>query len=180
MTILEQIGFQNAQGQTQTLADYAGQVRLIVNVASKCGLTPQYTGLEQLYRAKNPQGLQILAFPCNDFLQQEPASDAEIQQFCKLSYDVSFPVFKKIQIVGEQKHPLYQALIDAQPERIGEGPWQQDLIEYGLTPNPAPEVLWNFEKFLLNKQGDVIARFAPDLTVDDPRLLEMIEQALAE
>ena len=161
-----------------TLDQYKGQVLLIVNVASKCGLTPQYEGLEKLYQAKKDQGLEILGFPANNFLEQEPGSDDEIQQFCSLTYDVHFPIFSKISVAGDDKHPLYKTLIQAQPERIGEGPWWQDLVEYGLTPNPKPEVLWNFEKFLINKEGQVVARFAPDITADDPRLVDAIEAEL--
>lgn len=165
-------------GESTTLNAYQGEVLLIVNVASKCGLTPQYEGLEKLYQAKHTEGLEILGFPANNFLEQEPGSEKEIQDFCSVNYDVHFPLFSKISVAGEDKHPLYQTLIAAQPERIGEGPWWKDLVEYGLTPNPKPEVLWNFEKFLVNKKGEVVARFAPDITADDPRLVDAIEAEL--
>lgn len=174
------IPVQDIQGQAVDLEQYHGQVLLIVNVASKCGLTPQYEGLEALYQAKKDQGLTILGFPANNFLEQEPGTNEEIQQFCSLNFDVKFPLFAKISVAGEDKHPLYQTLIQAQPERIGEGPWWKDLVEYGLTPNEPPEVLWNFEKFLVSKTGDVVARFAPDITVDDPRLIDAINQELAK
>ena len=128
--------------------------------------------------ALKEHGLEILGFPANNFLEQEPGTNDEIQQFCSLTYDVHFPIFSKISVVGEDKHPLYQTLITAQPERIGEGPWWQDLVEYGLTPNPKPEVLWNFEKFLINKKGEVVARFAPDITADDSRLVDAIQAEL--
>ena len=180
MSTIQDIAFQKMGGATATLADYQGKVALIVNVASKCGLTPQYEALEKLYLLKKVEGLEILGFPANNFLEQEPGSDAEIQDFCSVTYDVTFPLFSKISVAGDDKHPLYQELIKAQPERIGEGPWWKDLVEYGLTPNPKPEVLWNFEKFLVNRRGEVIARFAPDITAEDPRLLEAIEIALAE
>ena len=180
MSTIQNIAFQKMGGAPATLADYQGKVALIVNVASKCGLTPQYEALEKLYRFKKAEGLEILGFPANNFLEQEPGSDSEIQDFCSVTYDVTFPLFSKISVAGDDKHPLYQALIGAQPERIGEGPWWDDLVEYGLTPNPKPEVLWNFEKFLVNRRGEVIARFAPDITAEDPRLLEAIEIALAE
>ncbi len=180
MTQLTQIPVKTTNGVDTTLGAYHGKVLLVVNVASKCGLTPQYEGLESLYKAQKANGLEILAFPANNFLEQEPGSDQEIQQFCALQYDVTFPLFTKISVAGEDKHPLYAALIAAQPERIGEGPWWQDLVEYGLTPNPKPEILWNFEKFLINKQGDIIARFAPDITADDPRLLQILEAELAK
>lgn len=167
-------------GQTTTLADYQGKVLLVVNVASKCGLTPQYEGLEKLYQDKKAEGLEILGFPANNFLEQEPGSNQDIEQFCSLTYNVTFPLFEKISVAGADKHPLYQALITAQPERIGEGPWWKDLVEYGLTPNPKPEVLWNFEKFLINKKGEVVARFAPDITADDARIRDAIEAELAK
>lgn len=174
------IPVQDIQGQAVDLEQYHGQVLLIVNVASKCGLTPQYEGLEALYQAKKDQGLTILGFPANNFLEQEPGTNEEIQQFCSLNFDVKFPLFAKISVAGEDKHPLYQTLTQAQSERIGEGPWWKDLVEYGLTPNEPPEVLWNFEKFLVSKTGEVVARFAPDITADDPRLIDAINQELAK
>lgn len=166
------------QGEQIDLSQYAGKVLLIVNVASKCGLTPQYEGLQKLYDEKKTDGLEILAFPANNFLAQEPGSDQEIQEFCSLTYNVNFPLFAKISVAGEDKHPLYQSLIQAIPERIGEGPWWKDLVDYGLTPNPKPEVLWNFEKFLINKKGEVVARFAPDITADDARIVDAIKAEL--
>jgi glutathione peroxidase len=110
------------QGNDTTLNQYQGKVLLIVNTASKCGLTPQYEGLEKLYKEKKEQGLEILGFPANNFLAQEPGSDEEIQEFCSLNYQVNFPLFSKISVAGEDKHPLYQTLTQAIPERIGEGP----------------------------------------------------------
>ena len=144
------------QGEAIDLSQYAGKVLLIVNVASKCGLTPQYEGLEQLYTDKKAAGLEILGFPANNFLAQEPGSNEDIQAFCSLTYKVDLPLFAKISVAGEDKHPLYETLTQAIPERIGEGPWWKDLVDYGLTPNPVPEVLWNFEKFLVNKQGNIV------------------------
>ena len=108
------------QGNETTLNQYQGKVLLIVNTASKCGLTPQYEGLEKLYQDKKEQGLEILGFPANNFLAQEPGSDEEIQEFCSLNYQVAFPLFSKISVAGEDKHPLYQTLTQAIPERIGE------------------------------------------------------------
>ncbi|WP_394002938.1 glutathione peroxidase [Luteimonas sp. WGS1318] len=166
-------------GGPTTLGAYAGSVVLVVNVASKCGLTPQYAGLEALYREKHPAGLEILGFPANDFAGQEPGSDDEIQQFCSLNYDVSFPLFSKIAVTGEAIHPLYAALTSARPEATGEGPMRENLRGYGMTPNPAPGVLWNFEKFLIGRDGRVLERFAPDVTAEDPRLRAAIEAALA-
>ena len=168
------------QGNDTTLNQYQGKVLLIVNTASKCGLTPQYEDLEKLYKEKKDQGLEILGFPANNFLAQEPGSDEEIQEFCSLNYQVNFPLFSKISVAGEDKHPLYQTLSQAIPERIGEGPWWKDLVDYGLTPNPKPEVLWNFEKFLINKNGEVVARFAPDITADDARIVDAVNAELAK
>ena len=167
-------------GAETTLNQYQDKVLLIVNVASKCGLTTQYEGLQKLYNDKKAAGLEILGFPSNDFLAQEPGSDAEIQQFCSVNYQINFPLFSKITVVGEAKHPLYQALTQAIPERIGEGPWVKDLTDYGLTPNQPPEVLWNFEKFLVNRNGEVVARFAPDIAADDARIVDAIEAELAK
>lgn len=174
------IPLKTINGNDATLNQYEGKVLLLVNVASKCGLTPQYEGLEKLYQDKKSAGLEILGFPANNFLAQEPGSNEEIQQFCSLTYNVSFPLFAKISVAGDDKHPLYDTLIHAIPERLGEGPWWKDLVDYGLTPNPKPEVLWNFEKFLVNKQGEVVARFAPDITADDPRILDAINAELAK
>ena len=167
-------------GTETTLNQYQGKVLLIVNVASKCGLTPQYEGLEQLYKHKKPEGLEILGFPANNFLEQEPGSNDEIQHFCSVNYDVHFPLFAKISVAGDDKHPLYQTLTQAIPERTGEGPWWKDLVDYGLTPNNPPEVLWNFEKFLVNKKGEIVARFAPDITATDERIVNAIEAELAK
>lgn len=180
MSSIFDIAVKTIQAEEVTLNQYEGKVLLIVNVASKCGLTAQYEGLQALYDAKKSAGFEILAFPCNDFFAQEPASNEEIAQFCNLNYQVSFPLFAKIHIVGENKHPLYATLTQAIPERIGEGPWWKDLVDYGLTPNNPPEILWNFEKFLINKSGEVVARFAPDIQANDPRLLDAIAVELAK
>mgnify|MGYP002356501581 CR=1 FL=1 len=175
-----QFKVEDLSGKTFDFASLKGKKIMIVNTASKCGLTPQYEGLEKLYSEKKDQGLEILGFPANNFLAQEPGTDEEIQQFCSLTYNVEFPLFAKISVAGDDKHPLYDTLIHAIPERLGEGPWWKDLVDYGLTPNPKPEVLWNFEKFVVNKQGEVVARFAPDITADDPRLLEVLQTELAK
>lgn len=178
MASVYDISVNTIQGQETTLNQYEGKVLLIVNVASKCGLTPQYEGLEKLYQEQKDQGLEILGFPANNFLAQEPGTDNEIQSFCSVNYNVHFPLFSKISVAGEDKHPLYQTLIQAVPERIGEGPWWKDLVDYGLTPNQKPEVLWNFEKFLVNKKGVIVGRFAPDITAEDPRLLDAIQREI--
>jgi glutathione peroxidase len=180
MTVsLQSIPLTTLDGQPALLADHAGKVLLVVNVASKCGLTPQYEGLEKLYRERHDAGLEILGFPANDFMGQEPGSEDEIRQFCTLTYDVTFPMFAKIAVTGEGTHPLYQTLIDAQPAATGEGPLREKLAGLGLLPNPAPGILWNFEKFLVDRDGQVLARFSPDVTPDDPCLREAIERALA-
>ena len=180
MASIYHIPVKTIQGNEVDLSQYQGKVLLVVNVASKCGLTPQYEGLEKLYEAQKENGLEILGFPANNFLAQEPGTDAEIQEFCSLTYDVKFPLFSKISVAGDDKHPLYQTFTQAIPERIGEGPWWKHLVDYGLTPNPKPEVLWNFEKFLVNKKGEVVARFAPDITADDARLVDTINAELAK
>lgn len=176
---LTDIPLTTIDGDATTLGAYAGRVLLVVNVASKCGLTPQYAGLEALYREMHAAGLEVLGFPANDFAGQEPGSDNEIQQFCSLNYDVSFPLFSKIAVTGDAIHPLYAALTTARPEATGEGPMRENLRGYGMSPNPAPGVLWNFEKFLIDRDGRVVDRFAPDVTADDPRLRAAVEAALA-
>ncbi|WP_044563632.1 glutathione peroxidase [Azospirillum sp. B4] len=167
-------------GTSASLGDYRGQVLLVVNVASKCGLTPQYAGLTALYDRLESQGFQVLAFPCNDFAGQEPGSAEEIQEFCERNYGVRFPVFSKLHANGEERHPLYQALIAAQPKaQTKEGGTLLDrLSQRGLGPKHETDVLWNFEKFLVARDGQVIARFAPDVTPDDPALVGAIEKAL--
>ncbi|MET0327230.1 MAG: glutathione peroxidase [Luteimonas sp.] len=174
---LTDIPLRTIDGADAKLADHAGKVLLVVNTASKCGLTPQYAGLEALYREKRDAGFEVLGFPANDFAGQEPGSEDEIQQFCSLTYDVSFPMFSKIAVTGDAIHPLYQALTTARPEATGEGPMREKLRAYG-TPNPAPGVLWNFEKFLIDRHGHVVDRFAPDVTADDPRVRAAVEAAL--
>jgi len=168
-------------GAPSSLAQFRGKVVLIVNVASKCGLTPQYEGLEKLYTRYKDGGLVIAGFPSNDFAGQEPGTAEEIQSFCTLNYGVDFPMFGKIPVVGADKHPLYKALIAARPDATstGDHPFADDLRKYGIQPNAAPEILWNFEKFLLNRNGEVVARFAPDTKPDDPQLVATIEAQLA-
>lgn len=177
---LYEIPLTSIQGAAQTLERFKGKVLLVVNVASKCGLTPQYEGLEKLYERKHAQGLEVLGFPSNDFLGQEPGTEAEIQEFCKLTYDVKFPLFSKVTVVGDKKHPLYRELTHAFPAATGEGPMRARLQGYGIQPNPVPEVQWNFEKFLIGRDGRVAGRFTPDVTADDPRLLQAIDAELAK
>ena len=166
-------------GAPTSLGAYKGKVLLVVNVASKCGLTPQYEGLQKLYSEKHGEGLEVLGFPANNFRGQEPGTEAEIKDFCSTKYDVTFPLFEKISIVGEDKHPLYKALTEAVPEAEGGDTMRNNLKGYGMEPNPKPEVLWNFEKFLIGKDGTVIGRFTPDTTADNPALVAAVDAALA-
>jgi glutathione peroxidase len=166
-------------GSAGDLSAFRGKVLLIVNVASKCGLTPQYEGLEKLYQDKRGSGLEVLGFPANDFKEQEPGSDAEIQNFCSTNYDVHFPLFSKISVRGVDQHPLYAALTRARPEATGDGPFRERLKGYGIDTGHPPDVLWNFEKFLIGRDGKVFNRFAPDVAADDPRLIDAIDAALA-
>jgi glutathione peroxidase len=169
-------------GAETSLAEFKGKVLLVVNVASKCGLTPQYEGLEKLYKNYADKGLVVAGFPANDFAGQEPGTNAEIQSFCTTNFGVDFPMFDKITVVGAQKHPLYAALIEAQPKAVSVAavPFSEKLKGYGIAPNPEPEVLWNFEKFLISRSGQVVERFAPDTAPDAPELVTAIEGELAK
>jgi glutathione peroxidase len=169
-------------GEDASLAEFKGKVLLVVNVASKCGLTPQYEGLEKLYEQYKGQGLVIAGFPANDFKAQEPGSNEEIQSFCTLNYGVQFPLFDKITVVGDRKHPLYAALIAAQPKAVSLSvvPFREKLKGYGIESNPDPEILWNFEKFLVSRSGEVVERFAPDTQPDAPELVAAIKAELAK
>ncbi len=178
-TALQDIPVARIDGSPGNLGQFAGKVLLVVNVASKCGLTPQYAGLEKLYEDKRARGLEVLGFPANDFGAQEPGTDAEISQFCSLTYDVTFPMFSKISVLGATRHPLYDALASAQPAALGDGPFREKLKAYGVSRDDPSDVLWNFEKFLVGRDGQVVARFAPDIAADDPRLVEAIDDALA-
>jgi len=167
-------------GSEGRFGDYAGKVLLVVNVASKCGLTPQYAGLEALYQAKKDQGLEILGFPANNFRGQEPGSEAEIASFCSLNYGVTFPMFAKISVTGPDRHPLYDALVSAWPEAEGTEGFRARLGGKGVSWGLASDVLWNFEKFLIGRDGTVLGRFSPDMAADDARLLSALEAALAQ
>ena len=149
---LYDISAKRLDGSSADLAQYRGQVLLIVNVASRCGFTPQYAGLEALYRKYRDRGFVVLGFPCNQFGAQEPGSEAEIGSFCSSTYDVSFPMFAKVDVNGADAHPLYQHLKSAKPGILGtEG------------------IKWNFTKFLVDRQGNVIERYAPK---DTPESLD--------
>jgi glutathione peroxidase len=169
-------------GEDATLGEFKGKVLLVVNVASKCGLTPQYEGLERIYEQYKGQGLVVAGFPANDFKSQEPGTEAEIQTFCTTNYGVRFPMFGKVTVVGAQKHPLYANLIAAQPKAISlsEVPFRVKLKGYGIDANPEPELTWNFEKFLVSRSGEVVKRFAPDTQPDAPELVAAIQSELGK
>jgi len=160
-----------ADGDSKDLRDYAGQFLLIVNVASKCGLTPQYEGLEELYRGTAGRGLQVLGFPCNQFGGQEPGTDAEIQDFCSTSYSVTFPVFAKIEVNGPGADPLYEYLRSEAPGLFG--PDSGRLYEHVLATRPeaigTDEIKWNFTKFLVDPDGGVVRRYEPTVTPEEIR-----------
>jgi glutathione peroxidase len=179
MTHLQQIPVQTIEGKSASLGDYAGKVLLVVNTASKCGLTPQYEGLEALYSRFRDQGLVVLGFPSNDFAGQEPGSDEEIASFCAVNYSVDFPLFSKVKVVGPQKHPLYAALVAEQPKAADSESFREKLKGYNVNPNPEPEVLWNFEKFLIARDGRTVARFSPDMAPADSKLVDAIERELS-
>ena len=157
-------------GSAAALGDYKGKVVLVVNVASKCGLTPQYDGLEKLYESYKDEGLVVTGFPANEFGGQEPGTNAEVAEFCTTNFGVKFPMFEKIVVKGEGQHPLYAALTKAVP--VAEGA--------GDRAPPDGSVLWNFEKFLVAKDGHVARRFSPMMQPDDPIIVTAIEEELAK
>jgi glutathione peroxidase len=172
------IEVQNIDGTAGSLKEHEGEVLLVVNVASQCGLTPQYAGLEALYEKYRDRGFRVLGFPANDFGNQEPGSNEEIQSFCTTNFGVEFPMFAKIPVTGADKHPLYAHLTTAIPEAEHRERLEERLRGFGMQPNPAPEVLWNFEKFLIGRDGRVVRRFAPDTAPDADELVQAIEAAL--
>ena len=149
------------EGDPVALSEYKGKAMLIVNVASRCGFTPQYEGLQALYEKYRDRGLEILGFPCNQFLAQEPGTEEEIRQFCSSVYSVSFPIFRKVEVNGENRHPLYEI-----------------LTELPDTDGNAGDVQWNFEKFLVSPEGEVVGRFRTMITPEDPALVGAIEKSL--
>jgi len=181
MSSLYDINVTDIDGKTQTLGEYAGNVLLVVNVASKCGLTPQYEALEKLYEQHADEGLVVMGFPCNQFAGQEPGSEQEIQDFCMSNYGVRFPMFGKINVNGDSRHPLYQALVGARPkaQSLPDGSLRVRLAERNLLSADDSDVMWNFEKFLVSRNGEVVGRFAPDMTVDHPLLADAIRAQLA-
>ena len=181
MADISAIPLTRIDGASDSLANHKGKVLLVVNVASKCGLTPQYEGLEKLYEKKKGDGFEVLGFPANDFGAQEPGTHEEIAEFCQANYGVSFPLFAKADVSGPAKQPLYAALTQAMPQKQGPAAeFRERLKGYGMTPNEDPEVLWNFEKFVIGKDGNVAARFAPGTEPGDPELISVIEAELAK
>lgn len=162
------------------LDSYQGQVALVVNVASQCGLTPQYEGLVKLQQRYKDRGFTVLAFPANEFGAQEPGTNDEIREFCTTKYGVDFPLFEKIVVKGPEIHPLYQHLTRQQPsaDNGGDTTLRERLESAGLGGGAPHEILWNFEKFLVDREGRVVARFAPNVTPEDARLVAAIEKLL--
>jgi glutathione peroxidase len=152
MASLYEIPVKTIDGTEQTLAPYQGKVLVIVNTASQCGFTPQYKGLEALHRELGPKGVEVLGFPCNQFGAQEPGDEEEIKSFCSLTYDVSFPMFAKVDVNGEHTHPLYQHLKSEKPGLLG-----------------TEAIKWNFTKFLVGRDGSVLKRYAPTDTPESIR-----------
>lgn len=149
-------------GKERSLSEYAGKTLLVVNVASQCGLTPHYAGLQELYETSRDRGLVVLGFPCNQFGTQEPGSEAEIKTFCETRYGVTFPMFAKIEVNGPNRHPLYAF-----------------LTEQSTQPDGPGDIQWNFAKFLIDRTGKVIARFAPPTKPVSDEIVSAIEQTLA-
>ncbi|WP_413577370.1 glutathione peroxidase [Bdellovibrio sp. HCB290] len=180
-TSLNHIEFNTADGKKAKLADFSGNVLLVVNVASECGLTPQYEGLEKVHQKYESKGLRVLGFPANEFGAQEPGSNEQIQEFCRTQFGVKFPVFAKMVVKGEGQHPLYQQLTSLQPtaQQVPNGKLKSVLEEHGLLSGGPSDIMWNFEKFLISKEGKVIARFTPEMTPEDPVILKAIEMELA-
>lgn len=175
-----EIPVKTIDGAETNLGSYKGEVLLVVNVASKCGLTPQYEGLQKLYGEYRGKGFEILGFPANNFMGQEPGTEDEIKDFCSTNYNVTFPMFSKISVKGDDQHPLYSYLTSTKPETdVNDGGLEEKLKGFGSVRSAPSEVLWNFEKFLIAKDGSVAARFAPDVKPDDERLLAKLEEEIA-
>jgi len=174
-TPLYDIPLRRIDGKDAKLDEYAGDVLMIVNVASQCGKTPQYAALEKLYATYRDRGFAVLGFPANDFGAQEPGTNDEIQEFCRTVYGVDFPMFAKIAVTGAGKHPLYRYLTQTQPKAE---------LPAGMSEKPRPpaeraEIRWNFEKFVIGRDGRIAARFDPDMVPEDARIRSVIEAELA-
>jgi glutathione peroxidase len=176
------IGVRSIDGKDKTLAAHKGNVLLIVNVASKCGLTPQYRALEDVYEKYKAKGFEVLGFPANEFGAQEPGTNAEIKDFCTTNYGVKFPMHEKIVVRGEGQHPLYKELIAEKPRATQkpDGKLLENLAKHNLAPPNMEVISWNFEKFLVNRKGEVVGRFAPDVEPSDPMIVKAIEAELAK
>ncbi|HMK99598.1 MAG TPA: glutathione peroxidase [Acidimicrobiales bacterium] len=161
MPAIYDIPIRTLQGEPSSLAPHRGKALLLVNVASRCGLTPQYAGLQELQDRYGERGFSVLGFPCNQFLEQEPGTAQEIAEFCSVNYGVSFPLFEKIDVNGPGRHPLYELLTSA-TDAEGQG----------------GDIQWNFEKFLVSPGGEVVARFRPKVEPQDPALVQAVESSL--
>jgi glutathione peroxidase len=159
---LYDVSISDLDGKPADLRDYQGKALLLVNVASQCGLTPQYAGLQQLHETYGGKGFEVLGFPCNQFLGQEPGTSDEIKTFCETSYGVTFPLFEKIEVNGDGRHELYEQLVEVPDSADGH----------------TGDIRWNFEKFLVSPAGEIVARFNPTVTPEDPTLVDAIEQTL--
>ena len=177
-----EIPVRRIDGSETTLAEFEGKALLLVNVASKCGLTPQYEGLESLYKEYKDQGFEVLGFPANNFLAQEPGTNEEILDFCKSTYDVTFPLFQKISVKGDDQHPIYGFLTGEKGDAdISNGTaFEERLAGYGSVRENPNDLLWNFEKFLIGKDGTVAARIAPDVTAADERVVSAVKAEIAK
>jgi glutathione peroxidase len=162
MSILDE-SVRTLDGSPSSLGEHRGKALLVVNVASKCGLTPQYTGLEQLQQSYGDRGFSVVGFPCNQFGGQEPGTSEEIQTFCSMNYGVTFPMFEKIEVNGPGRHPIYT-----------------ELTSVADTDGYTGDIRWNFEKFLVSPDGEIVARFSPMVTPEDPTLVGAIEEALPD
>jgi len=174
------IDVMDIRGHAQTLEKYKGSVLLVVNVASKCGLTKQYKELQEIYDQYKKMGLVVLGFPSNDFRGQEPGTNEEILEFCSLKYDVTFPLFGKIVVGGQHQHPLYRYLTSTCPtaQKNETSDFEARLAEFGHKKESPHDILWNFEKFVIGRDGKIVGRFTPDTTPDDKLIVSTIESAL--
>ncbi|HVA02932.1 MAG TPA: glutathione peroxidase [Acidimicrobiales bacterium] len=161
MSDLYDIPIHTLQGKPSSLAPYKGKALLLVNVASRCGLTPQYTGLQKLQDTFGDKGFSVLGFPCNQFLEQEPGTADEIAEFCSVNYGVTFPLFEKIEVNGPGRHHLYD-----------------ELTSVADADGAAGDIQWNFEKFLVSPEGKIVTRFRPGVEPEDPALISAVEEAL--
>ena len=182
MSSVYEIPVERIDGAPATLGEFAGKVLLVVNVASKCGFTPQYAGLEKLYEAQRERGLVLAGFPANNFGAQEPGSNGEIATFCSATYGVEFPMFGKISVKGPDRHPLYRELTAAQPVAIEPSGSQLRAKLTARAPRKTTRLTCSgiSKSFSIGRNGEVVARFSPDVAPDDPVLLEAIERELAK